>query len=65
MLEDQLLLSIGFQHHGILVEGATAARKLNSAQQLNRDAQSLFAGCIEEGILDILRRLAVFHSRSP
>ncbi len=65
VLEDELLLSVGLKHHGILVEGPNAPGQLHPTQQVNRDAQSLFAGGVQEGILDILRRLAVFHSRSP
>src|SRR5258708_34749025 len=37
MLENQLLLIVGFQHQGILVETLDASGKLDSAQQVNRD----------------------------
>src|SRR6266481_2077629 len=64
MLEDQLLLVVGFQHHRIFVKGANTSRELDSAQQVNCDIGSLFACCIEEGFLDVLRRLAL-HRRPP
>src|SRR5271163_4410650 len=65
VLEDQLLLAVSFQNHGVLIEGTNTARQLYSAQQINRYAQPLLAGCVEEGILNVLRRLAIVHSRSP
>jgi hypothetical protein len=64
VFEDQLLLVVGVEHDGILVEGADAARELDSAQQVNGDVGSLLACRIEEGVLDVLRRL-IFHRRSP
>jgi hypothetical protein len=64
MLEDQLLLIVGLQHDGILVEGANAPAQLDTAQQIYGDIQPLLAGSVEEGILDVLRRLT-FHRRSP
>src|SRR5215468_6231108 len=60
MLEDQLLLIVGLQHHRILVERPDPARQLHPTQQIDRDVELFFAGRVEEGILDILRRL-VFH----
>src|SRR6267154_3261635 len=65
MFKDQLLLSICLQHHRVLVEGTDTACQLHSAQQVDCYVQPLFAGCVEEGILNVLRRLAAFHSRSP
>jgi hypothetical protein len=65
VLEDELLLTVRLQYHGVLVEGADAARQLYATQQVNRDAESLLAGRVKEGILDVLRRLIAIHSRSP
>ncbi len=64
MLEDQLLLIIGLKNDRIFVERANTPSQLDAAQQINGDIDLFFAGCVEEGILDVLRRL-VFHSRSP
>src|SRR5579859_7646957 len=65
VLEDELLLTVRLQHHGVLVEGADAARQFHPAEQVNGDACSLFAGRVKEGILNVLRRLIAVHSRSP
>jgi len=65
MFEDELLLTVRLQNHGVLVERADSARKLHTTQEVDRDAGSLFAGCVEEGILYVLRRLVIFHCRSP
>src|SRR4029077_4058463 len=65
VLEDELLLTVRLQHHGVLVKRADAARQLDPAEQVNRNAGSLFTGRIKEGILNILRRLIAVHSRSP
>src|ERR1700692_816636 len=65
MFEDQLFLSVGFEHYGILVEGTDAARQLHPAHQVNGNVQPLLTSRVEEGILNVLRRLAAFHSRSP
>src|SRR5579864_545415 len=65
VLEDELLLPVCLQHNGVLIKGTNAARQLDPAEQINRDAGALFAGCVEEGILNVLRRLIAIHSRSP
>src|SRR5215470_11638145 len=59
MLEDQLLLIVGLQHHRILVERPDPARQLHPTQQIDRDVALFFAGRVEEGILDVLRRLVL------
>src|SRR5947207_6998358 len=64
VLEDQLLLVVGLEHDRIFVERANTARQLHAAEQINGDARPLLASRIEEGILNILRRL-IFQSRSP
>src|SRR5437016_11864147 len=35
VLEDKLFLVIGFEHHGVFVERANAARQLDSSEQIN------------------------------
>ena len=40
MLEDELLLTVRLQHHGVLVKRADAARQLDSAEQVNGNAGS-------------------------
>src|SRR5579864_62155 len=65
VFEDELLLPVRLEHYGVLIEGTNAARQLHPAEQINGDAGSLFAGRVEEGILDVLRRLIAVHSRSP
>src|SRR5690348_9006161 len=57
MLEDQLLLIVGLQHHRIFVEGADAPGELDAAQQVKGDGGFVFSGCVEKRILDVLRRL--------
>jgi hypothetical protein len=57
VLENQLLLIVGFEHDGVFVERTNASGQLDPAQQVNGDIQSFFAGGVEEGILDVLRRL--------
>ena len=37
MLEDQLFLVVGLEHHGILVERPDAAGQLDAAEQVNGD----------------------------
>jgi hypothetical protein len=64
VLENQLFLIVGFQHHGVLIERADTACQLDSAQQVDGDVSPLFAGGVEEGILDVLR-LLIFNRRSP
>src|ERR1700722_6299108 len=61
MFEDQLFLTVSFKHHGILVERTDAAGQLHPAHQVDRDIQPLLTGCVEEGILNVLRRLAAIH----
>ncbi len=57
MFEDQLFLVVGFEHDGILVEGANAPREFDSAQQVDGDIGPLLACRIEESVLDVLRWL--------
>jgi hypothetical protein len=61
VLEDQLLLIVGFEHNRIFIERTDAPRQLDAAQEVNGDIQFFLAGGVEEGILNVLRRLA-FHA---
>ena len=54
VLENQLLLVVGFQYHRILVEGADSSRQFHSAEQINGDDELVLAGCIEKCILYVL-----------
>src|SRR3984957_2526869 len=65
VFEDQLFLAAGLKHHRIFVETTDAARQLDTAQKINRNAHPLLAGRVQEGILYVLRRLVIFHCRSP
>jgi len=60
VFENQLLLIVGFQNHRILVKRANATAQLYAAHQINGDRGLVFASSIEEGVLNILRRLR-FH----
>src|SRR4051812_6453769 len=60
MLEDELLLIVGLQHNRVFVERADAAAELYSAHQVDSDGRLIFSSSIEEGVLNILRRLG-FH----
>lgn len=57
MFEDKLFLVAIFQQNRILIEGADLSRKLDSANQVNRDQRFVFADGIEKGVLNILCRL--------
>ena len=60
MLEDELFLIVRFQYDGIFVKRTNTARKLDAAEQVNGDLRLVFAGSIEERVLNVLCRL-VFH----
>src|ERR1700722_5508911 len=64
VLEDQLLLIIGLEHHRVFVKRTNTARQLYTTQQVNRDTGSFFPGGIQERVLNVLCRLIV-HRRSP
>src|SRR5262245_713315 len=65
VLEDQLLLVVGFKYDRIFIERANPARKFYSTHQINRDAAPLLTRRVKEGILNILRRRLILHCRSP
>jgi hypothetical protein len=57
VLENQLLLIVRFEYHGVLIEALDPAGKLNPAHQINRQKRLVFPGVIEKSLLDILRKL--------
>ena len=59
MLENQLLLTVVFKQHGVLVERAYFACEFDSADQVYRDRSLIFADRIEKRVLDVLCRLIV------
>ena len=60
MLKDQLLLIIGFQNHGILVEALDASGEFNAAHQVDGEEYPLFTGVIKKRLLNVLRKLIHF-----
>jgi hypothetical protein len=64
MLKDQLLLVVGLENHGILVETFDLSNQFYTADQKNGDWGFIAANCIEVNILDILGRCFVFHRNS-
>src|SRR5258708_5648118 len=62
VLENQLLLVIGFEDQRVLIEALDAARKLYAAEQIQRNSSFVLARIVEKAVLDILRRFV--HSVS-
>jgi hypothetical protein len=60
VLENQLLLAIVLEEHGILIEGPNFSGKLDAADQVNGDWGLVLANRIQEGVLNVLCRL-IFH----
>src|SRR3954469_5530404 len=54
VLEDELLLIIGVEHHGVLVERANPPGQLHTTEQINGDRSFFFACCVQEGVLYVL-----------
>jgi hypothetical protein len=59
VLEDQLLLAVVFEQHGIFVEGPDLSGELDAANQINRDRGFVLADGVQEGILNVLCRLVL------
>jgi hypothetical protein len=59
MLEDQLILVVGFENHRVLVEALDATGQFHSTHQINRGHRFVPAGVVEKNILNILHRF--FH----
>ena len=65
MLENQLLLIVGFEHKRIFVEALDPPGKFDTAQEIDGDQSLFFARIIEKTVLDVLRwfiHLFMFHS---
>src|ERR1035441_6075474 len=60
VFEDQLLLAVVFQKHGIFVEGPYLSGELDAADQIYGDRGLVLANRIQECVLNVLCRL-VFH----
>jgi hypothetical protein len=60
MLKNKLLLVVGFQHHGILIEGTNPPGQFHAAQQVDGNDRLVLASRIEKRVLYVLRRL-IFH----
>src|SRR5438270_6698512 len=60
VLEDQLLLIVGLENHGILIKGTDAAAELHTAKQIKRYRNAVLTRGVQKSVLDILRRLG-FH----
>src|SRR5208282_250601 len=61
MLEDELLLVAGLQHHRVLVERSDAACQLHPTHQIDRDVVPFLSCRVEEGILNVLLCRLGFH----
>src|SRR5579859_2407688 len=59
VLEDQLLLAVVFQQHGILVERSYFSSELYAADQINGDGGLVLADRVQEGVLNVLCRLVI------
>src|SRR5260370_23489639 len=56
MLENQLLLIVGFEHQRVLIETLDASGKFDTADQVNRNDAFFLARVVQKRILYILRR---------
>ncbi len=54
MLEDELLLMVGFENNTVFIETLHATRQLNAAGEVDRDRHSLSASVVEESVLEVL-----------
>ena len=61
MLENKLLLVVGFEHNGILIEALDAAGKFYTAHKVNRKEGFILARVVQKSFLYVLREL--FHKR--
>src|SRR5208282_2721559 len=61
MLEDELLLVAGLEHHRVLVERSDAACQLHPTNQIDRDVVPFLSCRVEEGILNVLLCRLGFH----
>ena len=54
VLEDQLLLIIGFQNDGVLIEALDPSRQFDPAHQIYGEEDPLLAGTVEKSFLNVL-----------
>jgi hypothetical protein len=62
VLEDQLLLIVGFEHQGIFVKTFDSSGQLDAAHQVNGQDDFILASVVQKAVLDILRRLGLHDS---
>ena len=55
VFENQLLLIIRFEHHGVLIEALNTARQLNATQEIDSDYALFLARIVEKTVLYVLR----------
>jgi hypothetical protein len=55
VLENQLLLIVGFEHERILIETLDAAGEFHAAQEINSNHSLFFTRIIEKTVLYVLR----------
>ena len=48
VLENQLFLIIGFEHHGVLIKTLNSTGKLHSTHEVNREESFVFARVVEK-----------------
>ena len=51
MLEDELLLMVGFKNNAVLIKAFDAARQLDATREVDRDRNALSASVVEETVL--------------
>ena len=51
MLEDELLLMVGFKNNAVLIETLDAARQLDATREVDRDRNTLSTSVVEETVL--------------
>ena len=62
VLEYQLLLVIGFQNQGILVEALNPSGQFHTAHQINGEDNLVLASVVQETVLNILSRFSLHRS---
>lgn len=64
VLEDELILVVGFEHYRVLVKAANLSDKANTAYQKNRYGNLIASHGVEINVLNVLgRRSFVLHFR--
>lgn len=54
VLEDQLVLIVGFEHEGIFIETFDPTGEFDAAEKVNCNEALFFASVIEKAVLDVL-----------